>query len=435
MVFLDVEMPGLTGVAGRAARARAPQPARRRLRHGARALRGRRVRGRGVRLPAEAGRSGAARARASSACGSGRARTRCRSSGSPSSRAGGTELLDVRPGALRAGRRRLQPRAHLRPLAISARRRSASSRSGCRRRGSCASTARYLVNLAQGRGGPPRRRPTGCACSSPTRRARSSTSPAARRAPLRERLGSSLEPLQAARGRRRSSRRRGRRARRARTGLPPRRPRRAPRPRARRAPRSRRGRSCRRPRRARAAGRSPSSRCRTAVPFVASTGGSTSSTHPAPARAEALLRARRGRPRSSSVARRSRDRARSGSGTRPISGFALDAGPAAAARRSAWIRSAHGGGVRVELEPVLADVARVPSTPTIARATSLGRPVTHATRRVASGEPLELARVSRPARRASSGRATIGASTPSTSRKSAAARRLGRDQGERIHPA
>ena len=56
VVFLDVEMPGLTGVeAAPLVRERA-RPAGCRLRHRARALRGRRVRGRGVRLPAQAGR-------------------------------------------------------------------------------------------------------------------------------------------------------------------------------------------------------------------------------------------------------------------------------------------------------------------------------------------------------------------------------------------
>src|SRR5579871_1123682 len=63
----------------------------------------------------------------------------------------------------------------------------------------------------------------------------------------------------------------------------------------------------------------------------------------------------------------------------------------------------------------------MPSTPTILRATSPVRPVTQATRAYRPARRSSSARVSA-GTAASSGRSTIGASTPSTSRNSAAAR-------------
>ena len=162
-----------------------------------------------------------------------------------------------------------------------------------------------------------------------------------------------------------------------------------------------------------------SSRCRTAVPFVASTGGSTSSTirpqrgrSPAAAAAAATARARpapRPRPVRSPVVEGDRQRLPS------------LPGPGHAARERMHAIGPRRGG-RLELQAVLAHVAQAVDTDDLRARRSPVRPVMHATRRVAAGQPLELARGSRAVRDESSGRGTIGASTPSTSSKSAARR-------------
>ena len=71
IVFLDVQMPGLTGfeVARHVARRRPGDP--RRLRHGVRPVRHRGVRGERGRLPAQAGRDSRGSSRRSSACAGG----------------------------------------------------------------------------------------------------------------------------------------------------------------------------------------------------------------------------------------------------------------------------------------------------------------------------------------------------------------------------
>ena len=186
VVFLDVEMPGLTGVeAAPLVRERREPPARR-LRHGARALCGRGVRGRGVRLPAQARRPGAARTRRSSACANGRPRTRCPSRRSRSSPAAApscstsTRCTTRRPTATTAA---CTPTT----APTSVLRRSASSRSGSGR-ASRASIARTSSTSARSQASAAPRR-TGSACSS--RDADKTELDVARRQSrqLRERLG------------------------------------------------------------------------------------------------------------------------------------------------------------------------------------------------------------------------------------------------------
>ena len=173
VVFLDVEMPGLTGVeAAPLVRERA-RSARDRLRDRARALRRRRVRGRGVRLPAEAGRPRPARARRRAAAGAlGRERRACGED--PGRRRSRDRAARLRPGALRAGGRRLQPRAHLRPLVplhgVARRARGAAPVDRASRASIAPTSSTSARSRASGA-----RRPTASACSSRTRSTPSST--------------------------------------------------------------------------------------------------------------------------------------------------------------------------------------------------------------------------------------------------------------------